>query len=145
MKLEEILSEWQSDSKIDPSNLGNEAIKIPSLHNKYYKIYVNERLFLRKYQEEAKQLKLAKYEFYTMGPTEESMEKGWVLPPRGKLLKQDVQPYIDADSDIVKMNLKIGMQQEKIELLDSIIKSLTNRGFQIKTAVDWAKFQVGAY
>ena len=41
------------------------------------------------------------------------------------------------------MSLKIGFQQEKIEFLDSILKTLNNRGYNIKTAVDWIKFTNG--
>jgi GTP-binding protein YchF len=47
------------------------------------------------------------------------------------------------DKEIIDMSLKIGLQQEKVELLESIIKSLTNRGFQIKAAIDWYKFTMG--
>jgi hypothetical protein len=90
-----------------------------------------------------KQLKLSKYEFYTMGPNEET-PKEWRLPPRGMVLKADIPTYMDADKDIIDLSLKIGLQQEKVELLESIIKSLTNRGFQIKAAIDWFKFTMGA-
>jgi hypothetical protein len=46
--------------------------------------------------------------------------------------------------ELIDLSLKIGMQQEKVELLESIIKSLKNRGFQIKSAIDWFKFTMGA-
>ena len=145
MKLEAIFEEWDKDSKIDKTHLGDEALKIPSLHNKYYRMLINERLQLRKYEEDMKQLRLDKNEFYVMGPTHETEEKGWKLPPQGKILKSDVNRYLDADNDVVKLNLKIGIQHEKVQFLVDIIKSLTNRGFQIKSAIDWEKFQVGAY
>jgi hypothetical protein len=145
MKLEDILDEWEKDAKIDRTNLGNEAIAIPALHNKYYRIFIQEKLLLRKYQEEQKQLKLAKTEFYFMGPTAESEEKGWKLPPQGKILKADVPNYVEADKDVVHLNLKVGVQLEKVEFVMSIIKSLTNRGFQIKSAIDWSKFQSGVF
>lgn len=145
MKLEDIFAEWGKDSKIDPTDLGNEAIKIPQLHNKYYRIYINEKLILRKYLEDIKTLKLDKFEFYTMGPTEETHAKGWVLPPQGKIVKDQVQKYIDSDKDVIALNLKLGIQHEKVDMLDSIIKSLVNRGFQIKSAIDYEKFKVGAY
>lgn len=35
------------------------------------------------------------------------------------------------------------MQLEKIELLESVIKTFTNRGFNIKAAIEWEKFKVG--
>jgi hypothetical protein len=143
MKIDDIYDEWEKDSHIDRSELGDESLKIPKLHHKYFKIFTHERLLLRKYESELKQLKLDKYEFYTLGPTEETHEKGWKLPPQGKILKSEVNNYIEADKDIVNLSLKIGIQQEKIEVLQSIIKSLTNRGFNIKAAIDWEKFKVG--
>lgn len=144
MKLEEIYTEWDADSQIDTTDLGNESIKIPKLHNKYYRIYTTEKLLLRKFDAEMRELKLDKYEFYTQGPTKESQDKGWILPARGMILKQEMPMYMEADRDLINLSLKIGYQQEKIDLLESIIKSLVNRGFQIKSAIDWHKFTMGA-
>jgi hypothetical protein len=144
MKLEAIYEEWSKDSEIDMTDLGNEAIKIPKLHHKYFQVYSSEKLLLRKYEAEMKTLKLSKYEFYTQGPSKETQEKGWVLPARGMILKQEMPMYLEGDQDIINLSLRIGMQQEKVELLESIIKSLTNRGFQIKSAIDWNKFTMGA-
>jgi hypothetical protein len=91
-----------------------------------------------------KQLKLDKYEFLTQGPNEETKDKGWRLPPKGMVLKSDIPMYLEADVDIVNLSLKIGIQQEKIDLLDSIIKSIMNRGYLIKSAIDWQKFIMGS-
>lgn len=143
MKLEEILSLWEQDSKIDKTELAEESLKIPQLHHKYYKIYSHEKLILRKLNAEYKQLKLEKFEFYTQGPNEVTEEKGWVLPAAGRVLKADVGLYIDTDSDVVDLSLKIGLQEEKIELLESIIKTLNNRGYNIHTALEYLKFMNG--
>lgn len=144
MKLESIFELWDQDSKIRREDLSEESLKISTLHSKYHKIYTQERLTLRKYEHELKQLKLDKYEFYTQGPTKETMEKGWQLPPVGKVIRSDVDKYMDADKDIIQLALKIGVQHEKIELLESILKTIHNRGFQIKNAIDWIKFTSGA-
>jgi Recombination, repair and ssDNA binding protein UvsY len=143
MKLEAIYEEWKKDSEIDKTELGDESIKIPKLHHKYFQVYSSEKLLLKKYEAEMRQLKLAKYEFYTMGPNEDT-PKDWTLPPRGMILKGDIPMYLEGDKEIIEMSLKIGLQQEKVELLESIIKSLSNRGFQIKAAIDWFKFTMGA-
>jgi hypothetical protein len=143
MKIEDIQNLWSRDSKIDHTELSTEALRIPSLHSKYFRIFTEERLRLRKYELDLKKLKLEKYEFYTQGPTEETHAKGWRLPPIGKVIKSEVNNYVDADDDIIQLTLKVGIQQEKIEMLESIIKSLTNRGFLIKSAIDFEKFKVG--
>lgn len=143
MKLEEIYDAWKQDSQIDRTELGEESIKIPKLHHKYFQVYSSEKLLLRKQESDMKKLKLQKYEFYTQGHTEETRSLNWELPAKGLILKSDIPMYIEADDDIIKLSLRIGMQQEKVELLESIIKSLTNRGFQIKAAIDWSKFTMG--
>ena len=140
MKIEEIFEHWNEDSQIDRTELGDESLKIPKLHHKYYQIYVNERMLLRKFEHELKQLKLEKYEFFSQGPNEETQAKGWKLPAKGIILKSDIPMYMDADSDIIQICLKIGLQQEKIEFLDSIIRSLNNRGYNIKSAIDWQNY-----
>jgi hypothetical protein len=143
MKLETIYAFWAEDSKIDRMDLGEESLKISSLHQKYSQIYTNEKIRLREYEAALKVLKLDKYEFYTQGPTNETQEKGWELPAIGRIIRSDVQQYIDADKDIIELSLKIGIQNEKISLLDSIIKNLFNRGFQIKNAIDYMKYTSG--
>lgn len=143
MKIEEILELWKEDSNIDRTELGDEALKIPKLHQKYYQIYIHERLNLRNLEASMKQLRLEKYEFYTQGPNEYT-PKEWKLPPKGLILKADIPMYMEADYEIIKLSLKIGLQQEKLEFLESIIKSLSNRGYNIKAAIDWQKFTMGA-
>lgn len=143
MKLESIFEMWDADSRVDRQRLDEEALNISLLHAKYHRIFTNERLTLRKYEAELKELKLQKFEFYTQGPTKETVEKGWQLPPIGKVLKADASTYVDADKDIINLSLKIGIQHEKIGLLESIIKTLQNRGYNIRAAIDYIKFTSG--
>jgi len=144
MKIESIFEEWEKDTEVDKTQLDEESTKIPRLHHKYYKVFVSERLLQRKLEADMKQLKLEKYEFYTQGPTKEQKEKGWELPPRGMILKSDIPMYLEADKDLIELSLKIGYQLEKIDFLESILKTLHNRGYQIKTAADWIRFTQGA-
>lgn len=143
MKLDDILQMWEEDSVVDKQNLSDEALKISKLHHKYYRIFINERLTLRKYESELKVLKKDKFEFYTQGPTEETHNLGWRLPPIGKILRSDAGMYVDTDQDIINLTLKIGIQHEKVDLLESIIRSLRDRNFNIKAAIDWERFKVG--
>lgn len=144
MKFEDIFDEWKTDSEIDKTDLGNESLKIPRLHHKYYMMLVSEKASLKKLDAQMKQLRLSKYEFYSQGHTEETKKLGWELPPRGIILKADIPMYIESDKDIIDLSLKIGMQGEKVEFLESIIKSLHNRNFLIKNAIDFVKFTMGA-
>jgi hypothetical protein len=50
MKIEDILELWKEDANVDRTELGDEALKIPKLHHKYYQIYISEKLTLRSYE-----------------------------------------------------------------------------------------------
>ena len=143
MKFEEIFDEWKRDSEIDQTDLGNESLRIPKLHHKYYMMLLAERSSLRKLEAQMKQLKLSKYEFYSQGHTEETKKLGWELPPRGIILKADIPMYIEADKDLIDLSLKIGVQGEKVDFLDSILKTLQTRNFLIKNAIDFLKWTNG--
>ena len=143
MKLEEIHEQWSKDSQLDSVDLDHSALGIAKLHHKYYEFLSKEKLVLRKLESEAKTLKLDKYEFYTDGPTQDQIDMGWKLPAKGKILRSDVGMYLDGDSDIIKMNLRVAYQQEKIDVLESIIKTIHNLGWHIRAAVDFRKMQAG--
>ena len=144
MTLDEIMEMWSKDCDIDRTELAEESLRIPQLHSKYYKMYPQERLRLKKLESEFKVLKLEKHEFYTQGPSQESRDRGWELPARGLILKADVPMYMEADPHLIELSLKVGYQQEKVEYLESAIKSLLNRGYAIKNAIDWHRFTNGA-
>lgn len=140
MKIEDIFSEWDKDSTIDSTELGDAALRLAKLHHKYYRLLVNEKMVLKTYESDLKVLRLEKYEFYTQGPNEETQKRGWELPARGLILKADIPMYMDADKDIINLSLKIGLQNEKVQTLESIIKTINAMGYNIKAAIDYQKF-----
>ena len=40
--LEDIMKQWEKDSDVDSTEPGKEIIRIPLLHNKYNKYYINK-------------------------------------------------------------------------------------------------------
>jgi len=60
-----------------------------------------------------------------------------------KLLKNEVDVYIESDDLFIETTLKVAMQQEKVDYLERVIKSLDNRGFAIKNAIDFMRFTMG--
>jgi hypothetical protein len=143
MKIEEIQTLWDKDSKINSVDLATESLRVPELHNKYYKLYTHERLLLNKWELELKVLYKEKYEYY-MGIMDENDLKtnGWE-PFALKVLKADLPIYMESDVDMVNSTKKIVLQREKINFLESIIKNLNNRGFLIKNSIDCNKFTNG--
>ena len=143
MTLDEIQMLWDKDCCIDTTNLTNEAQNIPKLHAKYYRIYIKQRMIVAQYQHQLKKLRFDKYEFFT-NPTEYHIkELNWKVPPQGRLLKNEVNQYIDCDKDVIDLELKIAIQQEKTQFCKSIIDTINTRGFLLKTILDERKFNNG--
>ena len=144
MTIEELYEMWANDSEIDQTNVSGESANIPKLHNKYFKIYVDEGLRLKKQKADYKMLVKLKGEYYR-GELDiaELQQYGWE-PQALKILRADIPTYIEADKDVINSSLKIGLQEEKVKYLESIIKMISNRGFQLKTIVDWERFRTGA-
>ena len=143
MTLQEIQTLWSKDAEVDRTNLGDEASKIPQLHSKYFKIFSTERLKLRQMELVNKQLYVDLWEYYQGNFDYEMCEERNWEPFQLKILKSDIGLYIDRNQDWVDSQLKIAMQKEKVDFLESIIKSLNYRGFNLNAAIQWEKFKVG--
>lgn len=134
---------WSKDCKIDETDLIAESRRIPELHSKYYNLYYKEVLRVKKLRYDLKALEKAKTEYYNGSMDEmELKERGWKPNPL-KIIRQDLDKYIQADDDIIQLSLKIAFHEERANYLESIVRQINNRNFIIKNMIDWSKFQNG--
>ncbi len=145
MKLEDIQELWSSDSVIDDTELDAESIKIPEIHNKYLKIFSDEKLRLVRLDSKSKELRRLKWLYYTGKLDEQTLKNlEWdVFDLDVKKNRHDLEMFLESDRDIIELNDKIEYQKEKINYLETIIKSLSTRGFLIKNSIEWKKFIMG--
>ena len=143
MTLEEIFENWSEDSRISKTDLDDESLKTPLLHSKYLKMYTSERLSLYKLEAEYKALFKLKSEYFSGTlDMDTTRHNGWEPNPK-LILKSDLSMHIEADAEIQRLSLKIGLQREKVSTLDSILKTVGNRGFQISNAINYMKLMNG--
>ena len=117
MKLEEIQELWNRDRDIDIADLGVESVRIPQIHDKYLKIYIDERIRLKGLQFELIKLTRLKTDYYAGNLTKEELEKlGWEQFLT-KLIKSEITKYLEADDDIIKIKRNIVLMEEKIHYL----------------------------
>ena len=145
MKLEDIQELWSSDSVIDDTELDSESIKIPEIHNKYLKIFSDEKLRLVRLDSKSKELRRLKLLYYTGKFDEQTLKNlEWdVFDLDIKKNRHDLEMFLESDKDIIELNDKVEYQKEKINYLETIIKSLSTRGFLIKNSIEWKKFIMG--
>ena len=143
MKFEEIQKLWTSDCNIDETELAQESVKIPQLHNKYLILYSNEKLRLKTQRFEHSKLVKLKKEYYGGKMSQEELEAIDWEPFQHKLLKADVEQYVDADDNVIESKKMLALQEEKVDYLEAIVKGLSTRGYLIKNAIDWKRFTEG--
>lgn len=146
MLLKEIQTQWAIDSKWDIERLEVESAKTGQLHSKYHNILSFERIHLKTLESDLTRLRFEKYKFYTEGPTQADLDKGWEPPSIGKIdrvLRNQADRYLDSDKDILAQDKKIEVQREKIRFLESIIAMINNRSFQINGAVKFLEWKAG--
>ena len=141
MNLEKIQEMWEKDSQIDPDNLHDESLKIPQLHSKYYTLYNTITLLREKARDTYHRVKLERCNYYTgKAPAEVYAEE----PFPYKIREKDVlQRHLDADEKLSTIDLKVRYYDVMLKFLEEIIKTISNRTFQIKNAIEWNKFQAG--
>ena len=144
MKLEDIEKDWAEDCIVNQEDLGKAAMEIPKLHSKYYGYLLNEKRLLYILQEKKEELAivLENYFLKTM-TTEERLAAGLPDFLDKKILKSDVDRHIDRWPEIIQLNLKIAIQQDKIDFLKDINKMIHNRSFVVKDAISWILFTNG--
>lgn len=146
MKLDEIQTMWSADCKINNLDLRDAAVGVPQLHAKYLNLLTNVKLKIRKANSDLIRLRKNKSRYFKGELSlEELTELGWTQYLYAKPLKGDLETMIEAEDDVLK-------QVEKLEYLltihyqlESILKSLNSRTWDIKNAITWAQFTNGGF
>lgn len=145
MKLDDIHAEWAKDCVIDRLNLFGGLHEIGPLHSKYWRYLSDEKIKLEQYNAQYKELYEDKFWFFMHGDDEETIAKGWKLPLRGvTLVKDEVKRLVEKDKDIVELTLKRTVCSTKIDLLESILKTIQGRSFVISNMIKWIQFENGS-
>jgi hypothetical protein len=143
MNLENLKEHITKDSIIDSTELGIEAIKIPQIHGKYINLLTDLKLLYTKQQQEYAILRLRKWKIYTGKASKEELELWKEDPFELDILKTDVDKFMDADQQLTDLKLKIALSETKIKMVEEFLKSVNNRNFMIKSAIDWQKMMNG--
>jgi hypothetical protein len=139
--LDTIQSMWEKDSKMDIDNLHTESLNIPILHAKYFDLYNTINLLKKKSEQQKKKIRHEKYEYFT-GKADPDV---YVENPFPKKIrdKETLQGYLDSDEKLSQVALKIEYYETLLNYIESILKMIQNRTYQIKNAIEFVRFQSG--
>jgi hypothetical protein len=143
MNLEKIEELWAKDAEkfFDhrelPELLANDSMETPKLHAKYLQLYNEFKLMLSDAQTKYSKLYKEKWLYYNgKAPSSVYREKPFDL----KVLKGDLDMFIDSDDDVCRAKQKIDYLETCINSIDRILKEIHNRGFAIKNTIEIVKY-----
>ena len=143
MKLEELQREAKQDLNItDQERLDQESYKNQNIKAKWldHRTKYDQLLIIAKADHQ--RMYREKWEYY--GGKADA--KVYAAKPFDlKVLKNDLQMYINSDEDITELEKKVVYYETIVEFIDGVIKSIDNRGWDIRNAQDWKKFLAGGF
>ena len=139
--LDDLQRMWEKDSIIDKDNLHDESLNIPCLHAKYFDIYNKIFLLGKRADQQRKNIRHERYEYFS-GKADPDV---YIENPFPKKIrdKDTMQKYLDADEKLSTSSLKIEYYDTLLVYLESILKVIQNRTFQIKNAIEFMRFNSG--
>ena len=140
MTLDELKIQVQHDLKVDNEHLDTESLKNQEIKAKYLDYKTRYELLLFKAKGDYKRLYREKWEYY--GGKADA--KIYISKPFDlKVLKTDLSVYITSDDEIIDAENKIGYLETVVDYIKGVIKSVDNRGWDIKNSIEWKKFEAG--
>ena len=140
MTLDELKLQVQKDLKVDDEHLDTESLKNQEIKAKYLDHKSRYELLLFRAKGDYKRMYREKWEYYG-GKADAKIYAS--KPFDLKVLKTDLAVYITSDEEVINAENKIGYLETVVDYIKGVIKSVDNRGWDIKNAIEWKKFEAG--
>ena len=140
MTLDELKLQVQKDLRVDDEHLDTESLKNQEIKATYLDHKSRYELLLFKAKGDYKRLYREKWEYYG-GKADAKIYA--TKPFDLKVLKTDLAVYITSDEEIINAENKVGYLETVVDYIKGVIKSVDNRGWDIKNAIEWKKFEAG--
>ena len=140
MTLDELKLQVQRDLKVDNEHLDTESLKNQEIKATYLDHKTRYELLLYRAKGDYKRLYREKWEYYG-GKADAKIYAS--KPFDLKVLKTDLAVYITSDEEIINAENKVGYLETVVDYIKGVIKSVDNRGWDIKNAIEWKKFEAG--
>ena len=140
MTLDELKVQVANDLKVNDERLDTESLKNQELYTKYLDTKSNFELLMYKAKSDYKILYRQKWEYYG-GKADAKIYE--TKPFDLKVLKSDLSVYIESDEEIITIENKIVYLETTVKFLEGVQRSIQSRGWDIKNAIEWRKFEAG--
>jgi hypothetical protein len=124
-------------------DLDEASLKIPSLLHRWADFMTAEKIKMRQIERQQNEWYKIMYSYYAGKLSKEELDEYNLHPFPHKLLKQDIDTWINADPKLNDIEDTRILQEQKINFIDRKMKELSTRQWNIKAAIDHRKFMSG--
>jgi hypothetical protein len=136
----DILELAKTELTIDRFNLSEESSRTPNILMRFADIYREEKVIYHRMNKKLNEMIKDKFEYYLGKASEDVYNE---KPFDKKVLRQDVDIYIEADPEISSIRFQMSVQKEKLTVLEKYLHSISQREFAISNAIKSIKFDAG--
>lgn len=140
--LEDIKKEADKDLEIDEFDLDAALLEIPKLHGKWLSTFTDETVILKDLYGFKERVKLERWKYYQGKQTDKYYAENGIV--HEKILKSDLDKYLGADDKLTLVNEVVTMQKALVDYIEKTMKEIGNRGFHIRSIIDWRRFTSGS-
>lgn len=147
LKLEDVLSEWETDSVLDENHLDQSTINIAKMHAKYLRYLSVCKLRIKKRKLDFDVLKRDKWLYYSGKMSREEMDaRQWQYDPfngHSKPMKSELDTWIMTDKEVAAAKASIEYIETMKEALEEILNTIRWRHSAVRNIIDWKRFTSG--
>ena len=146
MTIEELKRLKEQDLKpIDRLDLTSESLNVATLHARWIDIFRDHhtQLIKARYKANVFKKKISRY-YKGMTSREELKSLGKTHQFQEQLGRQELENYVNGDPDYAKLKGKVEILESDMDYIGNILENIKQRGWSIKTAVEYERFVSGA-
>lgn len=126
------------DSDLEGIELDEESLNTTRLYAKYNRMFADEQNEYYDLLDLKKQYKLERWKYWRGSQTTAYYKEHGIV--HEEINKTDVERYLDADPIMSLVNKMTGIQKSTVDMIERMVKDIGQRGFQIKTILEYRKF-----
>ena len=145
MNLEELLQEYETDSKIDEKKLDISSLNTIQMHVKYLRFLMEYKAKRIKIESEFEEMRSLRLRYYRGELSQDVLvAQGWAQYQGNKVLKSEVDEFLRTDPILIKLKVRVDYINEFVFCLESILKAIAARDWSIKKAIAFKQWQSGS-
>lgn len=136
--------EWKKDSTISITNMDDVSSNVPSLHAKYISILSHCKRDILKVEKQYLKMRRVRTGYYNGTMTRDDLaEYGWNQWLEKKPLKTVLDELLQSDEHLIEIKMQIEELTICKDFLESVMKSIHSRTFDVRNCLEWFKYSNG--